>query len=121
MSEQKETNNRIGGIKGEVVIDEAHLMLLGEEIHVMKHALGWPKLYRNHYCAEPNSYQCGIWESLTKRGLAMEAQGVRDNDAYPMRTFAVTDLGTKALAHAVMVNAGLLLEEHDKFMKGNIK
>lgn len=86
---------------GEPVIDEAHLLLLGEEINVMKHALGWPRMYRNHYCCEPDSYQCGIWVSLAKRGLAKEGDTFVGDDKYRLRSFSVTDLGAKALAYTL--------------------
>ncbi len=39
------------------------------EMHVMKHSLGWPKRYRNHFCASEGHDDWATIQGLVERGL----------------------------------------------------
>lgn len=68
--------------------------LTSQEIDVMKHALGWPKMYRNFFAAGDDDQS--TWLCLIGRGLAYETA----NPLSPDRMFHVTDAG-KALLRAL--------------------
>jgi hypothetical protein len=65
--------------------------LESREIEAIKHALGWPKNYRNYFCAGDDDVP--TWEGLVAKGLAFE----RPNHLSPDRLFHVTSAGKRAL------------------------
>lgn len=55
----------IGASEGAGVSD-----LSDYELGLIRHALGWPKMYRNHYAACPGTSADFAWSRLVERGLA---------------------------------------------------
>jgi hypothetical protein len=63
-------------------------------IDVMKHALGWPDCYRNHYCASEGHHAWAALQEAVEKGFMVEFQpGVR----MVSRMWAVTDEGVRHL------------------------
>lgn len=63
-------------------------------IHLIKHALGWPKNYRNHFSTSDSGPDHTEWCAMTKENLA-------ENISVPFQdtshTFRVTELGKRWL------------------------
>jgi len=62
-------------------------------IHLMKHALGWPKLYRNHFVTSEGGPDYAEWCKMRSEGLAeniMLAEG-------SSQIFRVTEAGLEWL------------------------
>lgn len=70
-------------------------VLPARHIDLIKHALGWPKMYRNHFVAEFDTPDYFDWIELTERGLAtrMHVTEIPYGDV-----FHVTDAGRAMLA-----------------------
>ena len=66
------------------------------EINIIKHALGWPKLYRNYYAAEPDSDACVALESMLERGLVRRIKMSSDY-SLSLRVYVVTEAGAGAV------------------------
>lgn len=63
------------------------------ELARMRHAIGWPRDFRNHYCIDPRLPDGQVWERLVARGLA-----ARGGSAGGGRLFyKVTDAGRAAI------------------------
>lgn len=62
---------------------------------LMKHALGWPDCYRNHYCASPGGRDDERWKRLVEEGLAELYRG--PDETYPYNTYRVTQAGIDLL------------------------
>ena len=45
------------------------VQLSEKERHVLEHSLGWPKCYRNHFCASEGHHDWDALQSLCSRGL----------------------------------------------------
>ncbi len=64
------------------------------QLHDMRHAVGWPKLYRNNYCAEVGGEAAARWQDLVSAGLARLGYLINDGaDRY----YHVTDAGMEAM------------------------
>ena len=46
-----------------------------KERHVMEHSLGWPKNYRNHFCASKGHDDWETLQALCERGLMKIGRG----------------------------------------------
>lgn len=66
-----------------------------EELDNMKHALGWPKVYRNHFVTDKGGPDGVIWMGLVERGLATRRDGSPLTGGDDL--FMVTDAGKAAL------------------------
>ena len=60
------------------------------EIDLMRHALAWPKNFRNHFCAEPGSLDDEVWRGLVSQG---QAEMYRTDEDSGMRFYQVTERG----------------------------
>jgi hypothetical protein len=72
--------------------------LNAKELDVMKHALGWPRMYRNHFVTGPGSDDYDTWEALVAKGLATKQAGNPLSGGDPC--FFVTVEGKNAIAAA---------------------
>jgi len=61
---------------------------------MMAHALGWPKCYRNRFCADVTSEDAQGWEQLVALGLAERGPLINEGRA---RYYRVTEAGRKLL------------------------
>ena len=62
---------------------------------MMRHALGWPECYRNHYCATPGTPDDETWAALEKDGMAELVRA--PSDWLPYNTYRVTKAGRRVL------------------------
>jgi len=65
-----------------------------QEIAILRHAMAWPKCYRNYFSASVGSEDCRICESMTRDGL-MDG-GYQSNTSGDV-LFRVTDRGRMLL------------------------
>lgn len=65
-------------------------------LELMRHALGWPKNYRNYFAASPGGHDALAWERLVKRGHA-ERGKVINQPPHELQIYHVTDAGRAAL------------------------
>ena len=65
-----------------------------EEARMMKHALGWPKDYRNYFALFRGSPAHDVWESLADRGLALRGE---HKPTQQLIGYAVSESGRAAL------------------------
>ena len=73
-------------------------MLSDAQRRMMKHALGWPKMYRNHYAAPVGTDTFEIWEGLARDGLAERYDELAPLVAAGgLACFVVTPAGREAL------------------------
>lgn len=62
---------------------------------LLKHALGWPDRYRNHFCATSNGRDDHDWQKLVSEGLA---ELIHQTDSvYSYNTYTVTQKGIDLL------------------------
>lgn len=69
--------------------------MTAEERRLLVHALGGTGVYRNYFCAVPDSPNDRTWADLVHAGLA-ELQGT-PSDWLPYNTYVVTTAGKAAL------------------------
>ena len=60
------------------------------EVDLMRHALAWPKQYRNHFCADPGSLDDEVWKGLVSQG---QAELFRESTELGGRFYRVTENG----------------------------
>lgn len=64
-----------------------------KQIHILRHALGWPKNYRNHFVTDEGTDDYPICEELTRNGMMR-----RDSREWvPGYIYIVTEQGKRAL------------------------
>jgi len=66
-----------------------------KEIEIMKHALGFPKLYRNYFNTSENTSDYPHCENLVKNG--MMDKDILNQELMPGIYYSVTELGKKYL------------------------
>jgi hypothetical protein len=66
-----------------------------KEIEIMKHALGYPKLYRNYFNTSENTADYPYCENLVKNG--MMDKDILNQELMPGIYYSVTDSGRKYL------------------------
>lgn len=71
-----------------------------EILEMMKHALGWPKCYRNRYAIPPGNAGYDEWVEAVKSGLAW-CDDMRREITGGMDVFHVTDEGKAWVAQHV--------------------
>jgi hypothetical protein len=64
------------------------------ERDLMEHALGWPKCYRNHFAASPESEDARVLDGMIERGLVDRRPRPALTD---LISYHVTDLGKAQL------------------------
>lgn len=75
----------------------ARIKCSAAEIDLMKHALGWPKLYRNYFAADQGYEDERAWRGLIARGLAQEGRTINE-PPNELIIFHVTDAGKAAVS-----------------------
>jgi hypothetical protein len=66
-----------------------------KEIEIMKHALGYPKLYRNYFNTSENTSDYSHCENLVKYGLM--GKDILNQELMPGIYYFVTDFGRNIL------------------------
>lgn len=66
-----------------------------DQLDDMRHALGWPKCYRNYFAAEPTT-QAPSWDGLVAMGLATRGRTI-NQPPHELYIYHVTDAGRRTL------------------------
>lgn len=77
-----------------------------KEVDVLRHALGWPKCYRNYFVTGEGSDDFTLCEKLVKKGLMF----IHRVDWIPDNIYIVTQKGKDLLANYPL---DILSEAHD--------
>ncbi|MCA9307477.1 MAG: hypothetical protein KDA16_13155 [Phycisphaerales bacterium] len=67
-------------------------------LELMRHAVGWPKMYRNYFATCPGDSDCCEWDKLVDAGLAIRGRG--PSEVLQYQYFHVSEEGISALRRA---------------------
>lgn len=65
------------------------------QMHILRHTVGWPKQYRNHFCTGPGSKDYDDCEFLVKAGLMRKSEKA---SWIPDEVYHVTEAGRSAIS-----------------------